>query len=120
MDTGSDRTVINSRIIPKKNWTGRTVVMIDISGRKKSYPTAEATIELDGDTYRVNVAVSADLPVDALLGQDIFLTKHLVTRANLEEKRELRQVLNNQLGLDRQLAVYVRRSVKRYRGIHTR
>ena len=45
--------------------------------------------------------------------EDNFLTKQLVTRATLVEKRELKQMLEDQFGPDRQLAVLTRAQARR-------
>jgi hypothetical protein len=77
------------------------IVMSGALGKRRPYPVARARIVLDGDTYHVQAAVSSDLPVDALLGQDIFLEKHLARRMTLNEKKELHQMLTDELDPDR-------------------
>ena len=56
--------------------------------------------------------MSNNLPVDALLGQDIFLEKHLARQMTWSEKKELHSVLAEELNEGRQLAVLTRAQVR--------
>ena len=91
---------------------GKTVIMANASGGRRSYPVAEVTIRLDGDIYHVKAAVSSNLPIDVLLGQNIFLEKHLARRRTWREKKELHSVLAEELNDGRQLAVLTRAQVR--------
>ena len=76
--TGSDRTSILPKFVSEDELNRKTVIMANASGGRRSYPLTKVTIRLDGDIYHIKAAVSSDLPIDALLGQDIFSEKHLV------------------------------------------
>ena len=92
-------------------------------GGRRSYPLVEVTIRLDG-VYHVKAAVSSNLPVDALLGQDIFLEKHLARWMTWSEKKELHvhvhSVLAEELDDGRQLAVLTRAQVREQLNIESR
>ena len=80
LNPGTDRTLILPKFVREYELNAETVIMANASGRRRSYSLAEVTIQLDGDIYHVREAVSSGLPIDALLGQDIFLEKHLARR----------------------------------------
>ena len=112
LDTGSDCTSILPKFVSEEEKNREMVIMANAYGERRSYPLAEVTIQLDGDIYHAKAAVSSDLPVNALLGQDIFLEKHLARRMTWREKKELHGVLAEELNGGRQLAVLMRAQVR--------
>ena len=120
LDTGIDRTSLLPKFVSEDELNGKTVIMANASGGRRSYPVAEVTIRLDGDIYHVKAAVSSNLPVDALLGQDIFLEKHLARQMTWREKKELHSVLAEELVDGRQLAVLTRAQVREQLNVESR
>ena len=57
------------------------------------YPVAVAMIELDGQNYTMEVAVSECLTEDALLGTDIPLWPHLLKSMQPAERVQLKELL---------------------------
>ena len=72
LDTGSTQTLIRTDMLPADaRKTGETSVMCT-HGDVQKYPKAEVNIRIDGRSFYVRVGVLDNLPVAALIGQDLL------------------------------------------------
>ena len=70
VDSGSSLTSVHRKFVTDAQLTGRQVTLRNTEG-PHTYPTAVVTIDLDGQSYKREVAVSSQLPEDVLLGTDV-------------------------------------------------
>uniref|UniRef100_A0A8C7Y906 Uncharacterized protein n=1 Tax=Oryzias sinensis TaxID=183150 RepID=A0A8C7Y906_9TELE len=72
VDTGSTQTLVQRQHVPANIiCTRETISICCVHGDRKIYPTAELYIEVQGQTYFLNVGVVDDLPFPVVLGHDL-------------------------------------------------
>ena len=87
--------MVHRKFVPVAADTGNTVSMRNITGTHL-YPTAVVTIELDGQHYEQEVAVSNQLAKDALLGVDVSLWLHLIKSLLNEEMAQVKMLVQQE------------------------
>ena len=70
-DSGADRTIVHRRMIPTSALSGKKGFFKSFSGHHSELDLADVTIEVAGEQYAVEVAVTDNLQYDALLGMDM-------------------------------------------------
>ena len=88
-------TLVNRRFVPQVSNTGRWVSMCNTTGTQR-YPVARVEIEIDGEQYVGEVAVSDKLQEDALLGADIPLWVHFLKSLKPEEMAGVKELVLNE------------------------
>ena len=72
IDTGSDQTLVHRKFVPPNIiCTLETIPICCVHGDKKPYPTADMYLEVEGQTYLLNIGVSGNLPFPVVLGSDL-------------------------------------------------
>ena len=71
LDTGCSRTTIRSDLVPKEAWKRSCTQAEMASGELVEYPLADVELTVRGKSYRLEAAVSHNLPVPVLLGRDV-------------------------------------------------
>ena len=102
LDTACSRTTISSELVSPKSLKKRTRRAETVSGELVDNPLADVELKVKGTTYRVEAAISDQLPVPVLIGQDIpvdelvaeqmtpeTLRRCVRKRMTVEELREL-------------------------------
>lgn len=101
VDTGCTRTLVQSQYIAKESWTGETVTVCCVHGDKSELPTAEVYLEVNKQSFLMNVGVTTDLPYPVLLGTDMPILADLVqetawcgivTRAQAQKVTEIARI----------------------------
>lgn len=78
VDTGCARTLVQSQYIARDLWSENTVTVCCVHGDKADLPTAEVYIEVNKQSYLMNVGIAANLPYPVLLGTDLPVLADLV------------------------------------------
>ncbi|KAI8517611.1 hypothetical protein Bbelb_036280 [Branchiostoma belcheri] len=68
-DTGSSRTFVNKKLVPRKSYTEDVIKVRLANGAVDSVPTARVELEVDGNAREVEVGVM-NTPYPVLLGND--------------------------------------------------
>ena len=72
IDTGSDQTLVHRKFVPLNViCTSETIPISCVHGDKKPYPTADLFLEVQGQTYLLNMGVADNLPFSVVLGRDL-------------------------------------------------
>ena len=72
-DTGCDQTIVSANKVRLERVSrGDSVPVLCVHSDTMQYPTAEVEIKMGHWVQRVKVAIAPSLPVDVLLGRDIF------------------------------------------------
>ena len=73
IDTGCDQTMVSARRVqPERVSLGDGVPVLCVHGDTVQYPTTEVEIRIGPWSKRAKVAVAPSLPVDVLLGRDLY------------------------------------------------
>ena len=87
--------MVHQIFVPVAADTGNTVSMGNTTGTH-FYLAAVVIIELDGQHYEQEVAVSNQLAEDALLGVDVSLWPHLIKSFNEEEMARVKMLVQQE------------------------
>ena len=72
VDSGCTRTMVHQKLVPEsKIKEGEAVAMQCVHGDTVVYPVAEVTLEMEGQLFEVEAAVSDTLPLSVCLGTDV-------------------------------------------------
>ena len=72
LDSGSSRSLVRQDLVPVSSMDyNQSEDILCVHGDKHIYPTADVTVDIDGQTYLLTVGVVANLPVPALFGWDL-------------------------------------------------
>lgn len=87
LDSGSSRSLVRQDLVPMSTVDyNQPEDILCVHGDKHLYPTADVTVDIEGQTYLLTVGVVANLPVPALLGWDLpILLDLLFERDHAEE-----------------------------------
>ena len=89
IDSGASGTVVDRRLVPVKDIGDETITVTFGNGTSGEYPFASVRVTFDGDEYEVKAAVVQGLAEDVLLGRDVPLHKHMVSRLPRGEQMDL-------------------------------
>ncbi|XP_041840373.1 uncharacterized protein LOC121639280 [Melanotaenia boesemani] len=99
IDTGSTQTLVHRQYVPNnKVCTFETIPICCVHGDEKLYPTADIFIEVQGQSYLLNVGVADNLQFPVVLGEDLPVLYDLlkpvhncnvVTRAQAKQNEHL-------------------------------
>ena len=68
LDTGAERTLVDSKLIQDEDWTGEVIHVRAFSGTISALPLAKVTIEVGDCEDKLTVTLQKDLGLYALLG----------------------------------------------------
>ncbi|KAL7841317.1 hypothetical protein SRHO_G00250080 [Serrasalmus rhombeus] len=72
IDTGASQTLVAAKCVPNVQLKHESQLRVKcIHGDEQMYPTADVNIEIDGQTYLLNVGVLEKTPYAVILGRDL-------------------------------------------------
>lgn len=72
VDTGCMQTLVKAELVPVHLWSHTSPVAIKcVHGDERFYPTANVYVQVQGQTYLMEVGLSPELPYPVVLGQDL-------------------------------------------------
>ena len=77
LDTQCSRTLINKVLVDYSQLNGREITLCVANGEIMQLPLADVKVEIEGETYHLEVGVSNKLPAKVLLGRDVDLGIHI-------------------------------------------
>ena len=84
LDTGCSRTTVRSDLVPQQDLKKTRCRTRTASGELVDNPLADVELEVQGTKYRVEAAVSNNLPVSVLIGRDVPVDEMVAERMPLE------------------------------------
>ena len=77
LDTQCSRTLVNKVLVDNSQLNRREITLCIANGEIMKLPLADVKVEIEGETYHLEVGVSDKLPAKVLLGRDVDLGIHI-------------------------------------------
>lgn len=84
LDKGSTQTLVHRKRIPTRYLcTSELILVCCVHSDKRTYPTADLCIEVQGATYLLKVGVADNLPYPVVLGEDLTIFYDLLKEVQI-------------------------------------